>query len=635
MRFLMNLAVIGSLLLCLILIVSCSDSGGDLKQITDVNKKDTNVYEDVLTEEDIINEEDVIIIEDEGYNDVLDTNITEDIITDEAVLDTGFIDAITDVNEQTDVTDIISKDIVSEDVYKDVDVEDVATQDIISEDITDIMQCTDQCQKDSKRCKDTTTLEICADFNNDGCYEYGFYKDCENGCSNNDCIQNQCEDIIVTDIEPNIPSESSGGKYETTNVNGFNDDYLYNATNYTKVGVRREWGGTIIFFGLSNGKPGMNSSNTIDANDTGREVQVAFYDPDRAMQNCAYNASCATTPTSCQNSITFLGWDPVQGGNRCNIGSGVESSGMDKEYLSVSTIPLFWNPDWDRSDCDSSGCSDPNKKNRKSDVRVIQKIRFITQHVVELDYTVINLSNLEHKPTYQEMPTMYTANGKNGTPDLWKLFDSNGNQISIDQPANDGFYYKNFTSPDGWVAMQNDPMDYGVGIYYENKLQGFQGWQLRSLPFNNVRAGFNFGIPANGTVRARAYLSLGNYDTIKAEFTELDKRLGPFGTFDVPVNDAKVSGNTQIYGWALDNKGVSSVYALIDKKINVTLNYGTDRPDVCKVWPQYNGCATNKVGFSGSYDFSKLSKCPHLIEIYAVDTDNNIRRIGAKRIYVE
>jgi L-ribulokinase len=61
----------------------------------------------------------------------------------------------------------------------------------------------------------------------------------------------------------------------------------------------------------------------IYADVTGREVQVAFYDPDRAMQNCAWNASCATTPSNCPGGITYLGWDPVQGGNRCNRGSGV------------------------------------------------------------------------------------------------------------------------------------------------------------------------------------------------------------------------------------------------------------------------------------------------------------------------
>ncbi len=639
MRYLMNMTVqISSLLLLLLLIISCSDSENSLKQITDT-RKDISVYEDVVTIEDIAeytDTEDIIIVQDVISDDIVDVMISDstDIYEDSKDI-ISIPDTITDLQISDDIRDIISDDIA--DVVNLPDISDTIIQDVVSEDITDISQCVSECQKDQKRCKDSLTLEICADFNKDGCLEYGFYKTCENGCANNDCIQNQCQEVTLTELEQVIPSESLvAGKYETTKINGFNDDYLYNVTNYTKIGVRREWGGSVIFFGLSDGKVGMNTTNTIDANDTGREVQVAFYDPDRILQNCAYNASCATVPSGCPNSITFLGWDPVQGGNRCNIGSGVESVAMDKEYLVVSTIPLFWNPDWDRTDCDSSGCNDPSKKNRKSDVRVIQRMRFITQHVVELDYTVINLSNLEHRPTYQEMPTMYTANGKGGTQDLYKLFDSDNNVIPIDQPAGgDGFYYKNFKSSGGWVAMQNDAVNYGVGIYYENKVQDFQGWQLRSLPFNNVRALFSFGIPASGTVRARAYLSLGNYNTIRAEFTTLDKKLGPFGTLDVPANDAEVTGNMIIGGWALDNKGVTSVYAVIDKSITVTLTYGNDRPDVCKVWPGYSGCNTNKVGFSGSYNVSSLSKCPHLLEVYAVDADNNVRRIGSKKVLVK
>ncbi len=104
---------------------------------------------------------------------------------------------------------------------------------------------------------------------------------------------------------------------------------------------------------------------------------------------------------------------------------------------------------------------------------------------------------------------------------------------------------------------------------------------------------------------------------------------------DVPAGDAEVSQDMQIGGWAMDNKGVSSVYAVIDKNISVTLSYGSSRPDVCKVWPGYSACSTNNVGFYGSYNVSSLSKCSHLLEVYAVDKDNNVRRIGSKRFFVK
>lgn len=429
-----------------------------------------------------------------------------------------------------------------------------------------------------------------------------------------------------------LPGESPPGRYETTTVNGFQDDYIYDSTDYLKIGVRREWGATVIFFGMAGSGPGMNGTNSIDANDTGREVQVAFYDPDRIMQNCAWNASCAATPTTCPNSITYLGWNPVQGGNRCNVGSGVESITFTDGVLEASVNPLFWNPNWDRTDCSSAACDDPALRERRSDVRVIQKLRFVRTHVVELEYTVINLSDMDHRATGQEMPTVYTANGIGG-PDLWRLFNSEGTEIPIDTFAGgDGFYYENFESPGGWAGMQNDGADYGVGLYAENRLSTWQAWQLRSLPFNNFRPLPSFGIPSLGVVRARVYLILGAYGTISAEAAWLDANLPPFGVLDGPAEDETLSGVVDLYGWALDNRGVTSVEAVVDGDLTVALSYGGSRPDVCAVWFHYPGC--NDVGFSGSLDTSLLTACGHIIEIRAADADGNTRVIARRRIFV-
>jgi hypothetical protein len=444
-----------------------------------------------------------------------------------------------------------------------------------------------------------------------------------------------CAPVPPPDPVPDlsIPGESPAGRHETTTVNGFEDHYLYDATEYLKIGIRREWGATIVFFGMARGYgPGTNGTNTIDANDTGREVQVAFYDPDRIMQNCAWNASCRTTPTTCPGSITFLGWNPVQGGNRCNRGSGVESIEYRDGALVATLVPLHWNPNWDRPDCDSSGCTDPALRERRSDVRVRQTLRFVATHVVQVEYEVINLSDLDHAATDQEMPTVYTANGRGG-PDLWRVFDSEGRHVIVDTPAGgDGFMYENFDSPGGWVSLQNDDSTYGVGIYYENRLTTFQAWQLRSLPFNNVRARFPFGIPARGSVRARAYLVLGAHATVGGQVAWLDATLAPFGSLDAPADDAEISGTTPVWGWALDNRGVAAVDLRIDGAPAGSLSYGASRPDVCLAWPGYAGCPA--VGFTGSIEASTLSACPHLIEAVARDTDGNERVIGRRRVTV-
>ncbi|MBN1770148.1 MAG: hypothetical protein JXB32_02710, partial [Deltaproteobacteria bacterium] len=189
-------------------------------------------------------------------------------------------------------------------------------------------------------------------------------------------------------------------------------------------------------------------------------------------------------------------------------------------------------------------------------------------------------------------------------------------------------------SPGGWVTLQDTGRTYGVGIYYENRLTGFQAWQLRSLPFNNVRAQFSFGIPAGGTVRARAYLVLGAFDTVRSQVAWLDERLAPFGSLDGPTADEHLSGSVTVRGWALDNRGVASVELVVDGgATTVPLAYGGDRPDVCLVWPGYARCPA--VGFSGTLDASTLTPCGHLVEIRATDTDGNARVIAARRVFVD
>jgi hypothetical protein len=427
------------------------------------------------------------------------------------------------------------------------------------------------------------------------------------------------------------------GAVERTTTDGFTDVYLYDETAYLKVGVREDWGGSIIFWGLSDGSEGMNGSNTIDANDTGREVQIAIYDPDRIMQGCAWNACCRVTPTTCPNSITYLGWNPVQGGNRCNHGSGVESVETTPEgALRVETVPLHWNPNWADRDCSSDGCSDPKLAWLASEVRLAQEMRFVRTHVVELRYRVTETAGLDHASTYQEMPTLYSANGVGG-PDLYRLFVSDGTEVAIDTYAGgDGFYYENLRSPDPWVSMQNVSADYGVGILYENGVTDFQGWQLRSLPFNNVRALFAFGLPAWGTVNARAYLLIGSFATIQSEANTIQAMMAPFGTLDHPVDGDTTDGVLELSGWALDNRGVTGVTARVDESATFELTHGSSRPDVCLAWPGYPGC--DAVGFTGTLDLGPLDRedgCGHLIEILARDGDGNERVVDRALVSVE
>jgi hypothetical protein len=442
-----------------------------------------------------------------------------------------------------------------------------------------------------------------------------------------------CVDTSTLPIPAPTERTYMAGRWETVSTGGFRDEYLVDADDYIQVGIRPEWGGSLVFFGLRNGAPGPNNSNTIDANDTGREVQVALYDPDRLMQGCAWNASCRTGGAPCANSIRYLGWNPVQGGSRCNRGPGLEDLRFERNALIATVVPLQWNPDWNESTCGGDLCADPARRDARSDVRIVQSLRFVRQHVLELSYTIYHLSPVSRAATEHELPTLYSANGNAG-PDLWRLMTADGRQIDINEPANDGFFYRNLDSAAPWVTLQNDLLTYGVGLYMENGLTSFQGWQNRGLPFNNVRARFPFPIPALGVVQARAYLMLGSFATQQAEADRLTETLPPFGAVDTPTDGLTLSpdGTLTVAGWALDNTDGLTINVIVDGERTVAALWGDARPDVCQAWPGYPGCPNP--GFRVVVPASVIGepRCAHTLDVVATDRHGNRFHLGRRLV---
>jgi hypothetical protein len=264
-------------------------------------------------------------------------------------------------------------------------------------------------------------------------------------------------------------------------------------------------------------------------------------------------------------------------------------------------------------------------------VRYRQRLRFVDSHAVEMFMEYTNLSNIDHAPAIQEFPTLYSSFGRVG-PDLWVVVDSEGNRIPVDQPSNNNFFRKRFESPGGFATLQNGRLDYGVGLYYESRQRSFQAWQRRGQ-FNNFRARFRFGLPARGKVRARAYLLIGNYKTIRDTARRLDRKIGPFGGLDL-LPDAVLGNKPTVSGWALDNWGVSEIELRLDGKRLASTTLTEDRPDICTLWPGYEMCR-RAVGFVVTPDLSAVSRCAHLLEVRATDTHGNRRLIARQRIVVK
>ena len=93
---------------------------------------------------------------------------------------------------------------------------------------------------------------------------------------------------------------------------------------------------------------------------------------------------------------------------------------------------------------------------------------------------------------------------------------------------------------------------------------------------------------------------------------------------DTPAQGATVSGIVAISGWAVDSAAavgtaISSVQVMVDGTVVGTATYGSNRPDVCAVYPGRTGCPN--VGFSYSLDTSTLTVGTHTITVTATDSD--------------
>lgn len=396
--------------------------------------------------------------------------------------------------------------------------------------------------------------------------------------------------------------------------------------NYIRVGARLDWGGSIVFFGL-----GANAaSNVIDANDTGRELQIALYDPTRAHQPCAATATCVSSPASCGNSITYLGWDPVQGGDECGHG-GAATWSQQGDALRLVVHPLQWNPDWDQPSCATSACGpsgDPVA------VTYTLDLRFVTTHVVEVATEITSQEAFDHPKTGQEFPTLYVAHG-GSAPDLPVLLDGGGQTVTIATPANDGFFVGELTSPTPWVSWQDNAKDYGVGLAMDQGIHSFQAWRGdgNTAPyFHNVRAHIAFGVGAGKAVRGVSYLALGSFSTVGAELGAVLKKRPPFGAVDAPASGGTTSyakdAPIHVAGWALDTVHVASVRVEIDGATAATLPVSAARPDVCATYPDYDGCPI--AGFDGDVPTTGLGPCPHLLRVVAEDADGNATTLGER-----
>jgi hypothetical protein len=106
----------------------------------------------------------------------------------------------------------------------------------------------------------------------------------------------------------------------------------------------------------------------------------------------------------------------------------------------------------------------------------------------------------------------------------------------------------------------------------------------------------------------------------------------PYGWFDLPADNATVTGTVNAQGWALCEDGVEKVAVYIDRSF---VTYGTmsgPRPDVVKVYPEYASVAD--IGYSARFEAGALSVGRHEVLLRAISKKGAVRDLGVHVINV-
>jgi fibronectin type 3 domain-containing protein len=142
--------------------------------------------------------------------------------------------------------------------------------------------------------------------------------------------------------------------------------------------------------------------------------------------------------------------------------------------------------------------------------------------------------------------------------------------------------------------------------------------------YNNNNSGYRYvldlkGIPQGShTIKIRGTGNDGRQTTLPVR--TFIRQLTAKGVLDGVKNNQTLSGKHNVRGWVLDSSGVSKIEVLVDGVVVGEAVYGGSRPDVEKVYPEYNN---ENSGFSFILDTMALSEGTHRITIREIGNNGS------------
>jgi N-acetylmuramoyl-L-alanine amidase len=153
--------------------------------------------------------------------------------------------------------------------------------------------------------------------------------------------------------------------------------------------------------------------------------------------------------------------------------------------------------------------------------------------------------------------------------------------------------------------------------------------------YNNGNAGFHFTLDTTKynagkhTVAIRETSSNGKVTTLPS--TTVNMITNVKGTMEGPVSGANLSGTKTVSGWFLDDSGVAKIEVLVDGAIAGQATYGDARPDVQKVFPDFNN---GNAGFHFALDTSQYSDGQHIIAIRETGKNGRVTTLPGNTVKI-
>lgn len=175
-----------------------------------------------------------------------------------------------------------------------------------------------------------------------------------------------------------------------------------------------------------------------------------------------------------------------------------------------------------------------------------------------------------------------------------------------------------------------------VEVLVDGKVKGTAQYGLarpdveKSFPvYQNANSGYQYSLNTLALTDGQHTLTVketgknGNITSINQ--TVNVQNLPARGSIDTPRNKSAIKGQSAVQGWFLDVRGVSKVEVLVDGKTMGTAQYGLARPDVAKVYPDYQN---SNSGYQFTLNTLHLANGQHTLAVKETSKYNTSKTIS-------